>query len=620
MSQVKKFFDLANWSMRKIHKDIIFEILSAMSENQKMSVTGPEDEEECIINMKTYGHIVSFEPNENSFCVPCPTPQGYFIIEGKKKVVVHQERKDSSQIVVLKEDDYFKCSIRRICSKTGPLGIGHIETLEIRGKMQGRFIKSVEMRLGSMIMFSETTSSSGQTKQKIWVSAHRFMDECVENWMNKVMQCSSDAMRMKTSLTELDILFDEERAGMAETTATEYVIDEIFFRECFSDCTKESRDWTVCFALAKVIETMIGVRLLDDIDELMFKRIMTPAHMIKHSLFFALSKEAELRSLTDRFRRGTWRTAYGSSVEGVSQSLSSRSELDELSHVRRISVPLDVHAANVSVRQIRKSQMGFICPCETPEGKEVGIVKYLSLTSFVTPDTSEKVVFGLSLLQNHLTKNEECAECAECDVTDKKFLFLNNVIVGCLDENALHPTSPQRHRHTRHTRHTTRVGSRKALPEWLPTVVRNARKERKKNDALKFVSIYEDGEGHVHISSDSGRLCRPLVDEDGDIVYIDVAEQFYSILCAKNNTQVNVSKQVLSEIHPSLVFGVSASMIPFINHNQSPRAVFQSSMNKQALCTMTERLKWTEGEKKTVDYAQKPFCYTMSSSLVSSMN
>ena len=70
----------------------------------------------------------------------------------------------------------------------------------------------------------------------------------------------------------------------------------------------------------------------------------------------------------------------------------------------------------------------------------------------------------------------------------------------------------------------------------------------------------------------------------GLVEYIDVAEE-ENILCAFFPGELRDNQQRVThcEIHPSMILGVSASMIPFPDHNQSPLNTYQAAMGKQAI-------------------------------------
>jgi DNA-directed RNA polymerase II subunit RPB2 len=76
--------------------------------------------------------------------------------------------------------------------------------------------------------------------------------------------------------------------------------------------------------------------------------------------------------------------------------------------------------------------------------------------------------------------------------------------------------------------------------------------------------------------------------DESVIEYIDPDEQNYAMIAMKSKgssaaDSAGSYKYTHCEIHPSTIFGVLASCIPFPEHNQAPRNTYQTAMAKQAM-------------------------------------
>jgi DNA-directed RNA polymerase II subunit RPB2 len=75
--------------------------------------------------------------------------------------------------------------------------------------------------------------------------------------------------------------------------------------------------------------------------------------------------------------------------------------------------------------------------------------------------------------------------------------------------------------------------------------------------------------------------------DDSVIEYIDAEEQNLSMIAMDPSDLTKktnfIYKYTHCELHPSTIFGILASCIPFPEHNQSPRNTYQCAMGKQAM-------------------------------------
>ena len=239
-----------------------------------------------------------------------------------------------------------------------------------------------------------------------------------------------------------------------------------------------------------------------------------------------------------------------------------------LSHLRRVIIPVGKEGKNTAMRQIHGSSFGMCCPAETPEGLKIGTVLNFSLMTKVTRKIPTIIV------RRVLERCKTILSTKDIEIKDMKELtcvFLNGIIIGFSSD-----------------------------PD---ETVKEVKDVRNKGLLDREVSVtYDIVDNDIRIYSDEGRFSRPLftVDEGkllvepqekykwrtlikkGIIQYVDASE-IENCVIAMYPDMLEKRYNDYCEIHPSTMLGIMAAMIPFADHNQSPRNCYQSSMGKQAL-------------------------------------
>ena len=222
----------------------------------------------------------------------------------------------------------------------------------------------------------------------------------------------------------------------------------------------------------------------------------------------------------------------------------------------------------------------------TPEGASVGVVKNMSYMAHITIYSDSNSLYDYIIPNIVKIDNDELTPGF---MYDKVKVFINGAWVGVTVE---------------------------------PEELYNNLKDMKHKGIINIYTsiIFNFKLQEIRVCNDSGRITRPLlrvknnnilltskviqdlksneliwddllvdckVDET-IIEYVDPEEQSFSMIATKpkdiiTNNGVTIIKYTHCEIHPSTIFGVVASCIPYPDHNQSPRNTYQCAQAKQAM-------------------------------------
>jgi len=439
---------------------------------------------------------------------------------------------------------------------------------------------------------------------------------------NTVMT-QEDALKIITSnVMYTPMNMDKEAGAAKKRTFTQDVLGNDLFPHCHSSIQKI---YFLGYMVNRVLRCSLDMAKQDDRDSYVNKRVDLTGALLNNlfrNYFNKLVKDMS-KQIIKEINTGSWRSTddhmsivnktniykiiksttiengikralstgdfgiknVNSNKVGVAQVLNRLTYVSSLSHLRRINTPVDKSGKLIAPRKLHNTTWGFLCVAETPEGGSVGVVKNISyMTHLTIPSSSES-------LHQHVEPF-----ISRMDNLTPKDMFVN--IKVFVNGAWLGNTSS-------------------------PIELYNAFKDKKSKGIINIYTsvVFDIKNKEIRICNDAGRITRPvlrvknnkvfitdkIINElnaenltwddlltdtkisEAVIEYIDPEEQNFSMiamkpadLVKKENTNF-IYKFTHCEIHPSTIFGILASCIPFPEHNQSPRNTYQCAMGKQAM-------------------------------------
>jgi len=562
---------------------------------------------------------------------------GYFIIKGSEKTVLGQERAAENRVYCfdgknttkwnwfaeIKSVPDFKCISPKqidmmIASKNN--GFGHGIYVNIPRIKQPIELFVVFRALGIM------TDKQICKYILLDIEDAKQVDllQCLQASMidaNKYMTQEDAIRHITASVAYTPINMDKETGMRKKREFTIEVLDNDLFPHCQS---LQQKLYLLGYMAKKLLQTSLGWIPPDDRDSYINKRIELTGTLLNNlfrNYFNKLVKEMQ-KQIVREINTGSWRSRddyenivnmtniykimksttienginralstgdfsikqSNSSKVGVAQVLNRLTYVASLSHLRRINTPLEKSGELIAPRKLHNTTWGFLCPAETPEGQSIGVVKNISYMGHITIPTNSSSLHDY-VLPYILSVNDTPPE----KLFGKVKVFINGAWLG-ISEN--------------------------------PMQLYKDMKDKKYRGIINIYTsiIFDFKLLEIRICNDGGRLTRPVLRvkdnkaivtkeiiqkiqsnelswndlltnckiEESIIEYIDPEEQNLAMIAmkCKHGYLQNVDAKFQythCEIHPSTIFGVLASCIPYPEHNQAPRNTYQCAMGKQAM-------------------------------------
>ncbi len=340
-------------------------------------------------------------------------PGGYFIVNGSERVLVTIEDLAPNKIILERPERYSKITeVAKVFSKRG----GFRALVTVERDREGLLYVTFPSLPGNIPLVILMRALGIETDQDIVNAIALTQDQEI---LNEILVNIETFMDIRTKEQAMEYLGKKVAAGQLKEyrlKRAEQIIDKYLLPHLGTEKEDRIRKAKYLGRMAlRVIELALGRRDVDDKDHYANKRLRLAGDLMEDLFrvaFYSLVRDIKyqversvvrgreptvrnvVRSdiLTERIRHALATGNWVGGRTGVSQLLDRTTYMSVVSHLRRVVSPLSRSQPHFEARDLHPTQWGRICPNETPEGPNCGLVKNLALACKFSTGTSEEEV------------------------------------------------------------------------------------------------------------------------------------------------------------------------------------------------------------------------------------
>jgi DNA-directed RNA polymerase subunit B len=544
----------------------------------------------CILNNFSNSKLIDYGEDPND-------PGGYFIINGSERVIVGLEDLSYNKIIVDREtlggNIVFKAKVYSSI-------VGYRAKLELVMKNDGLIVARIP---GSPVDIPVVTlmRALGLESDKEIAAVVSLVDE-LQDELEGSFEKAGDVPTAKDAVVYISKriapgMLEEFQIKRAETLLDWGLLPHLGKHP-------ENRKEKAQFlgeAACKLLELKLGWITPDDKDHYGNKVIKFAGQMLAdlfrtafrnlvRDMKYQLERSGQKRGInavaaairpgiiTDKLNNAIATGNWGRGRVGVTQLLDRTNYLSTISHLRRIQSPLSRTQPNFEARDLHATHFGRICPSETPEGSNCGLVKNLALSGIISVNVpSEEIIEKLYDLGTvHFFDAKDDLK------KDGTRIFVDGRLIGYYKDGL-------------------------ELAESLRDLRRNSKIHPHVGISFHKSDENEDATRRLYVNCNAGRVLRPLIiiKDNKPLLTQDLLDKIskkllswtdllrMSVLelidaneeenCYVTLDDKDTKKYTHLEVFPPSILGAGASIIPYPEHNQSPRNTYESAMAKQSL-------------------------------------